>query len=80
LPSIVNVSLCKALGDKGNELTYTTVKQENLAEMEIWATTLGYTWKCMYAPLQVLHWQCSWEKNLNAVMYWKSKKNVSVNH
>jgi len=32
-----------SLGDKGIKLTYTRVKQENLAEMEIWATTLGYT-------------------------------------
>jgi len=31
----------KALGDKGNKLTYTRVKQENLVEMKIWATTLG---------------------------------------
>jgi len=62
MQSIVNCSLCKALGDEGNKLTYTTGKQENLAEMEIWATTLGYTWNCMYAPLQVLHWQCIWEK------------------
>jgi len=43
MQSIVNCSLCKALGDEGNKLTYTTGKQENLAEMEIWATTLGYT-------------------------------------
>jgi len=43
MQSIVNCSLCKALGDKSNKLTYATVKQENLAEMEIWATTLGYT-------------------------------------
>jgi len=50
------------------------VKQENLAEMEICATTLGYNWKCMYAPLPVLHWQCIWEKNLNIVMYWKSTR------
>ena len=42
MESIVNCSMCKALGDKGNKLTYITVKQENLAEMEIWATTLGY--------------------------------------
>jgi len=40
---IVNRSLCKALGDKGNKLFYRTMKQENLAEVEIWATTLGYT-------------------------------------
>jgi len=32
-----------SLEAKGNQLTYTRVKQENLAEMEIWATTLGYT-------------------------------------
>jgi len=31
LQSIVNCSLCKALRDKGNKLTYTTVKQENIA-------------------------------------------------
>jgi len=40
---IVNWSLGKALRDKCHKLTYTRVKQENLAEMEIWATTLGYT-------------------------------------
>ena len=28
---------------KGIKLTYTRVKQENLAYMEIWATTLGYS-------------------------------------
>jgi len=33
-----------SLGNKGNKLTYARVKQANLAEMEIWATTLGYTW------------------------------------
>ena len=52
MQSIVNYSLCKALRDKDNKLTYTTVKQQNLAEMEIWATTLGYTWNSMYAPLK----------------------------
>jgi len=40
---IVNCSLGKALGDKCHKRTYTRVKQENLAEMEIWAMTLGYT-------------------------------------
>jgi len=40
MQNIVNCALCKAFGDKG-KLTYTTVKEENLAEMEIWATTLG---------------------------------------
>ena len=42
MESIVNCSMCKALGDKGNKLIYRTVKQENLTEMEIWATILGY--------------------------------------
>jgi len=32
-----------SLGAKGNKLTYTIVKQENLVEIGIWATTLGYT-------------------------------------
>jgi len=31
------------LRDKGNKLTYTRVMQENHAEMEIWAMTLGST-------------------------------------
>jgi len=34
------------------------MKLENLAKLEIWAMTLGYTWNCVYAPLQVLDWQC----------------------
>jgi len=46
-----------SLGAKGNKLTYTIVKQENLVEIGIWATTLGYTWNCLYAPLQVIKWQ-----------------------
>jgi len=45
-----------SLGDIGNKLTYTRVKQENLAKVEIWATKLGYTWNCTYAPLQVIQW------------------------
>jgi len=32
-----------SLGAKGKKLTYTRVKQVNHSEMEIWATTLGYT-------------------------------------
>jgi len=32
-----------SLGAKGIKLTFPRVTQENLAEMEIWATTLGYT-------------------------------------
>jgi len=62
--SIVNCSLGKAFGGKCHKLTHTKVKQENLAEMEIWARTFGYTGNCKYAPLQVLRWQCTWDKIL----------------
>jgi len=62
METIVNCSLGKSLGDKCHKLTYTRIKQENLAEMQILAMTFGYTWNCMYAPLQVHHWQCIWEK------------------
>jgi len=39
METIVNCSLGKASGDKCHKLTCRRVKQENLAEMEILATT-----------------------------------------
>jgi len=43
METIVNCSLGKSLGDKCHKLTYTRIKQENLAEMQILAMTFGYT-------------------------------------
>jgi len=77
MESIVNCSPCKAFGDKDHKLNCRTVKQENLAEIEIWATTLGYNWNyvCSTASASlVMHLR----KNLNIVMYWKSTRKKSM--
>ena len=52
------------------------MKQENLAEMEIWANSRGYTWNCMYARDSLAkHLR---KKFVNVVMYWQITRQKSV--